>query len=205
MRGMGHDELASRTCPRSRSGNGVHAGPRPTPASPAKRSGSVARCLPLASPVTAASRSCQNRSPVLWQHLPRYAAAEHEQNPGEASTIRQARSAALGSMRNELVLGRQMSVTHGHLDARQSTARPMPHRVAGALNSIPKCAISGPSWKHTRSLALSAHSRSLPIWVPRLGSATGAWSCALLISLVRPNSRVNKASMANGNFVAFAD
>ena len=37
---------------------------RSAPASPAKRSGSVARCLPPASHVTAASRSCQNRSPV---------------------------------------------------------------------------------------------------------------------------------------------
>ena len=38
--------------------------PRSAPASPAKRSGSVARCLPLASHVTAASRSCLNHSQV---------------------------------------------------------------------------------------------------------------------------------------------
>ena len=34
-------------------------------ASPAKRSGSVARCLPLASRADAANRSCQSRSPTL--------------------------------------------------------------------------------------------------------------------------------------------
>ena len=38
--------------------------PRSVPASPAKRSGSVARCPPLASHVTAASKPCPNRSPV---------------------------------------------------------------------------------------------------------------------------------------------
>ena len=38
--------------------------PRSAPANPAKRSGSVARCLPVASHVAAASRSCQNRKPV---------------------------------------------------------------------------------------------------------------------------------------------
>jgi len=34
-------------------------------ASPAKRSGSIARCLPLASRADAANRSCQSRSPTL--------------------------------------------------------------------------------------------------------------------------------------------
>jgi hypothetical protein len=41
------------------------------PASPARRSGSVARCPPLASHVTAASRSCPNRNPVPVAASPR--------------------------------------------------------------------------------------------------------------------------------------
>jgi hypothetical protein len=44
---------------------------RSVPASLAKRSGSVARCPPLASHVTAASKSCQNRSPAPVAASPR--------------------------------------------------------------------------------------------------------------------------------------
>jgi hypothetical protein len=50
-------------------------------------------------------RECQpafhsaSAAQFLWQHLPRYAAAERKENPCEASTILQTRSASLGSAR----------------------------------------------------------------------------------------------------------
>ena len=72
--------------------------PRSVPASPATRSGSVARCL---LPVTYPSPAAHARTAAqfLRQHLPWYSAAKDEQNSHETSTVWQTRCASLGSAR----------------------------------------------------------------------------------------------------------